>query len=59
MPPPVLSKFSTYRDIAWEEDSTREWICNRLAVETAAVGSQPQNKQLALVFRLAKYDLDG
>ena len=61
---------SSYHDIAWEDESTLEWDIRQvaatttvpgftsIAVETAAVGPQPQHRQLVLMLPTERFDLE-
>lgn len=70
-PAPVVSPNvrPSYHDIAWEDETTLEWSVRQVAgtntvegftsvaVETAAVGPQPQDLQLVLVLPTERFDL--
>ena len=60
----------SYHDIAWEDESTLEWDIRQvaatttvpgftsIAVETAAVGPQPQDRQLVLMLPTERFNLE-
>ena len=68
-PPLTHNVHPSYHDIAWEDESTLEWDVRQvaesttvggftsIAVETAAVGPQPQDRQLVLMLPTERFDL--
>ena len=67
--PPPTPPIPSYHDIAWEDDGSLEWrvklVSDRVtvegftsrAVEAAAIGTMPQDRQLVLVLPTERYDL--
>ena len=67
--PAALPDLPTYTEIAWEDESTLEWDLFHVpeettvpgftssAIETAAMGPQPQDRQLVLVLPTERFDL--
>ena len=69
-PPAEPPKLPTFEEVAWEDDAAFEWDVRpvdvvtpvrgftNVAVEGAALGVQPQDRQLVMVLPTEKYDLN-
>ncbi|CAB1099718.1 unnamed protein product [Ectocarpus sp. CCAP 1310/34] len=68
--PAVPTEVPSYEDVVWEDDTSFEWDVRQVpettgvegfttrAVEAAAVGPQPQDRQLVMVLPTKRFDLE-